>query len=173
MKEMNATPSLGFVEAINASTSRLFQFTGRSRRSEYWWTMLAVFLISVFLTPVMGFFFDLATIPLKFRRLHDAGRNGWWWGFGVILKVGFVVSIVFSVIKAAVNGDRLEGHEGWPRIAFLAKYGIWLLVISAYNVLLLIFYCMDSKEEANEYGDSPKYQTVPDEEDSNAGTDRQ
>lgn len=36
---MEVIPQLSFSEAFNSATSKIFQFTGRSRRSEYWWTM--------------------------------------------------------------------------------------------------------------------------------------
>lgn len=46
MSQIIASPQLGFSEALNASTSKIFQFTGRSRRSEFWWTQVLVFLVS-------------------------------------------------------------------------------------------------------------------------------
>lgn len=88
------TPSLSFSEALNKSTCKIFQFTGRSRRSEYWWTMLLVYLLNIVLTPFIGIFIDIATIPLTFRRLHDTGRSGWWWGICAILQVAFFISLL-------------------------------------------------------------------------------
>lgn len=71
-----ATPSLGFVEALNAATSKIFQMKGRSRRSEFWWTQLLVIISGILLTPIIGNILSLLTIPLKVRRLHDVGRSG-------------------------------------------------------------------------------------------------
>lgn len=76
---MEVIPQLSFSEAFNNVTSKIFQFTGRSRRSEYWWTMALVYLLNIILTPFLGVFLSIATIPLTFRRLHDTGRSGWWW----------------------------------------------------------------------------------------------
>ena len=44
MKKVTAKPQLGFGEAVKVAMSRLTDIKGRSRRSEYWWTLLA-FLI--------------------------------------------------------------------------------------------------------------------------------
>ena len=80
MEERIAIPSLGFSEAVNKAASDIFKFEGRSRRSEYWWSMVIVSLVGIVLTPLFGFVLNLLTIPLTFRRLHDTGRSGWWWG---------------------------------------------------------------------------------------------
>ena len=42
MKEFAAKPMLSLPEALKESTGNVFRFTGRARRSEYWWTMLVV-----------------------------------------------------------------------------------------------------------------------------------
>ena len=45
---MIATPSLTFSEATNKATNDIFKISGRSRRSEFWWTMGVVYLVNVF-----------------------------------------------------------------------------------------------------------------------------
>ena len=62
------TPTLSFSEAFNSATSKIFQFNGRARRSEYWWMMVLLLAVNVILTPFIGILVDLATIPLTFRR---------------------------------------------------------------------------------------------------------
>jgi len=99
-------------------------------------------------------------IPLSFRWLHDIGRSGWWYGFHIIKKVGFFVSIAFDVIMSLAYSDNLQGYESPMALAIVAKYGIWLVAIFAYQVLLIVFYCIDSEAEEKEYGESPKYQIV-------------
>ena len=83
--EKNALPQLKFGEAVKLAWSKATRFNGRSRRSEFWWTYLAVFLVTLIVSfiPIIGniisVLFGLAIIPLTFRRLHDTGRSGWWW----------------------------------------------------------------------------------------------
>ena len=94
---VTTTPSLGFVEALNASTKKIFQMKGRSRRSEFWWTQLLVIILTIFLTPIVGCILSLLTIPLKVRRLHDIGKSGWWLAINILLNV--FLFIVFCFYK--------------------------------------------------------------------------
>lgn len=48
MNNVTAKPQLSFGEAIKFASGRVTDFKGRSRRSEYWWFMLA-FLIGYFI----------------------------------------------------------------------------------------------------------------------------
>ncbi|MBA3671856.1 MAG: DUF805 domain-containing protein [Gemmatimonadaceae bacterium] len=82
-------------------------FTGRSRRSEYWWFVLINFVILVLLSfagpagasgyNLLTLFYSLAslvpTIAVSARRLHDIGRSGWWM---LVPIVGFVMMIFDS-----------------------------------------------------------------------------
>ena len=52
MEKLIAKPQLGFTEANQLVASRLTDFNGRSRRSEYWWTMLS-FIICIFLISML------------------------------------------------------------------------------------------------------------------------
>ena len=155
--EQTIIPQLSFSEAINASTSKIFQFTGRSRRSEYWWTMALVYVISIVLTP-LGLILALFTIPLTFRRLHDIGKSGWWYGCCLILKVLFLASLIYDIVMCYLNVDNMEGYEDQLGYTLLLKYGIWFLVIAIYQIILFIFMCFDSDQYENDYGISPKYQ---------------
>ena len=47
MKEL---PSLGFIEAVKLASSRILEFKGRSRRSEFWWWMLVVIITNWVIT---------------------------------------------------------------------------------------------------------------------------
>ncbi len=152
MKEL---PTLGFIDALNTATSKIFKFNGRARRSEFWWTQLIVYLVSLVLTPIVGGILSLLTIPLTFRRLHDTGRSGWWWGVGALLKVAFYICLIIDIIGASfVDFEYATTSQIW---SLVTKYGIMLIVIAAYSVVMLVFYCLDSDPEENKYGPSPKY----------------
>ena len=43
---MDFIKNLTFTEAIQLAVSRFFEFEGRSRRSEYWWVILALLVLS-------------------------------------------------------------------------------------------------------------------------------
>lgn len=77
-------PQLSIGEALKAACNKIFQFNGRSRRSEFWWTALVVLIINAITQDTISWLMYLLMIPITFRRLHDTGRSGWWWGAGII-----------------------------------------------------------------------------------------
>lgn len=154
-----ATPSLDIGAAISLFFNRIFSIQGRSRRSEFWWAMLMVFIINTFLIiPTFGIVTILLwfiTIPLKIRRLHDSGRSGWWLVAPAIVTV--VVSIVFLIQLIAIGGN----NENAMLMAFLGL-GVPTLILLilfelVFPLIMLIFFCMDSQMGDNKYGPSPKY----------------
>ena len=150
-------------EALKAAGNKIFQFTGRSRRSEYWWTFLAVFLANFVLTPFGAFVLSLLTIPLTFRRLHDTGRSGWWWGGLALLKVVLFVVFVYDVIRLGLYsiGSGIDGVG--VLFSLLWKYILLVLLVFVYKIVLIVMLCIDSDPEPNRYGVSPKYGAVADE----------
>ena len=42
-------PQLDFVTAVKLAIARIKDMEGRSRRSEFWWTMLALFIVNIIL----------------------------------------------------------------------------------------------------------------------------
>ena len=149
---MTETQPLGFSEALNASTKKIFQFSGRSRRSEYWWTMLVVYAVGL-VVPVLGWIGWLLAIPLTFRRLHDTGRSGWWWGAGAIIQGSLIVCILYDMFGIMV----LQNSMGTTPGMLVAKYLLWGLLVLAWKVILLVFLCTDGDAYENDYGESPKY----------------
>ena len=87
-------PSLSFTEAISTCFGKYANFSGRARRSEYWyWILFALLVVLVAsILDVMIFSSDFAGGPLYWitslglfiphiavaaRRLHDSERSGW------------------------------------------------------------------------------------------------
>ena len=161
---IKTTPSLEFSNAINLAASRIFVCKGRSRRSEFWWTQLLVYIATIALTPFVGSILRILTIPLTIRRLHDTGRSGWWWGFGAILKFAVVIFILYSIAKVALSGYDLATIDKdfnifEYEIYLVIKIIIGIIIVAVYDIVLLILCCIDSDKEENEYGQSPKYVT--------------
>jgi len=92
-------------------------FSGRARRSEYWFFALFSFLISLVLMILdvvagigfLGLLYSLATLlpglGVTIRRLHDTGRSGWWLLIGLV-PLGFIVLIVFAVQDSQPNANQ-------------------------------------------------------------------
>ncbi|HEU5271777.1 MAG TPA: DUF805 domain-containing protein [Jatrophihabitans sp.] len=99
---------MSFADAVRTVFSKYATFSGRARRSEFWWfTLFAAILYivvgiidAVAKNAVLGAIVALALIlpslAVTVRRLHDTGRSGWWILIGLIPFVGAIVLLVFE-----------------------------------------------------------------------------
>ena len=175
MEKLIAKPQLGFTEANQLVASRLTDFNGRSRRSEYWWTMLS-FLICVFLISkaLSAFLPDVlaSLIPAAWwfygygvtvRRLQDTGKSKWW----VIVSWAATFASTLYMYFSGLT-DTLASVNANPQAAMKVFTDPGLILIGLVNlvtfVAILVFCCLDSKPEPNKYGESPKYVLAKEEE---------
>ena len=89
-------------------------FTGRARRSEYWYFVLFNFIVSILIGLSLGVIAGLLNVPalvylvhlwslavfipslaVSVRRLHDIGRSGWWLLLSLIPLVGAIILIIW------------------------------------------------------------------------------
>ncbi len=175
MEKLIAKPQLGFTEANQLVASRLTDFNGRSRRSEYWWTMLSflicVFLISkalsAFLPDVLASLITAAcwfyVYGVTVRRLQDTGKSKWW----VIVSWAATFASTLYMYFSGLT-DTLASVNANPQAAMKVFTDPGLILIGLVNlvtfVAILIFCCLDSKPEPNKYGESPKYVLTKEEE---------
>ncbi|WP_394371178.1 DUF805 domain-containing protein [Staphylococcus delphini] len=178
------TPKVGFVEAFKLYWTNYVNFKGRSRRSEYWWVMLwhliimipALFLgvvlmfipilgwiVAVILFIAIGLYSLATTIPnlaLTVRRFHDVG-------FSMLIPIlSFIVGIIYNIASAFTQKETLFEDEATStnvsvvnEFAFLPSWvAFTLMAISIILSLVTLIVCLlDSKEQDNQYGPSPKY----------------
>jgi uncharacterized membrane protein YhaH (DUF805 family) len=108
---------MSFQDAVRVClTQKYVDFSGRARRSEYWYFALFVVIVSVVAgiidgilgtrdtisnTGLVGGIASLAlllpNLGVGVRRLHDTGRSGWWLLIGLVPLIGWIVLIVFFV----------------------------------------------------------------------------
>ena len=175
-----ARPRLKFNEAVKICWSKYGVFTGRARRSEYWWFCLFIFLLMLLplIFLIMGivigpsggenlFIAMLLSIPFLLgialvylvpllavttRRLHDTGRSGWW------IVVNFAVS-VFSLIIQGITIDEIVSVDGilsaTPK-GSLIVCGVNLINLGL-SITIFVFTLLDSHKRENKYGPSHKY----------------
>ena len=89
---------MNFQESIQACFTKYADFKGRASRSEYWWFVLFIVLVSLGTSMVghlLSGLFSLATllpsIAVATRRLHDTDRSGWWQLIALIPVVGWFI----------------------------------------------------------------------------------
>jgi uncharacterized membrane protein YhaH (DUF805 family) len=101
---------LSFVDAVRSALSKYATFSGRARRSEYWWFVLFNIVVSIvarlidsavssqsvgFVSIIVGLALFLPGLAVSVRRLHDIGKSGWWILFGLIPIIGVIMLIVW------------------------------------------------------------------------------
>ena len=108
---------MNMIEAVKAVFANYATFSGRARRSEYWWFVLFNLLVSAALAILFGgdgnianSLWSLATLlpslAVGARRLHDIDRTGWWLLIGFIPLIGLIVLIVFFASKGTPGPNR-------------------------------------------------------------------
>jgi uncharacterized membrane protein YhaH (DUF805 family) len=100
-----------FQDSVKVCLSKYTDFSGRATRSEYWWFVLFIVLVSAgtsLLSHILSGLFSLATLlpslAAATRRLRDTGRSGWWQLVCLVPVVGIVVLIVFLAQEGASEG---------------------------------------------------------------------
>ena len=144
-------------------------FSGRAKRSEYWWFVLFTILGQIFLSiidarlgliiygqailsSIFGLFVLIPGLAVCSRRLHDTNRSGW-------LQAPFYISLVgFYFMSERVaeyenKGLEIPQMEGW----------LWLfsfILLCGCGIVVNIIFCAqssvnDPELKYNKYGHEP------------------
>ena len=156
----NVIPQLDFGSALSLALKRIKETEGRSRRSEFWWTMLALVLVNIVLSfipvagPILSICVWLAAAPLMIRRLHDAG-------YGPVLVYIYLGLSVIMQILSLIAYFKIKNATTWSDVSAagsLATISLIVTVVDAIiGIILIVFWCQDSQPFVNQYGPSPKY----------------
>ena len=115
---------MSFVDAVRSGLTKYADFSGRARRSEYWWFILFMYVVMavpyalILMGDTMGTIglallaiamlgLVLPAIAVAVRRLHDTGRSGWWYLLGLVPFAGLVV--LWFVLQDSQAGDNAYG----------------------------------------------------------------
>lgn len=158
---------MGFGEAIRSCFGKYAVFSGRARRSEYWYFVLFGIIVSMVTNtvdaiingassgavpaPISGIASLALMLPqlsANVRRLHDTNRSGWWIGAFYLYLIG---AVIFGVALFAVSGSR--GFDDGRLIAGMVIFGLGAF---AYMVVLLVFTILPGTHGTNRFGPDPK-----------------
>lgn len=124
--QMQTIPSLTFSEGLKLGFINYAKFTGRSRRSEFFYFLIGVFVIQAFLSmtftfskgdpnedefflvfiPIIFFFITICPIlSLTVRRLHDIGYSGAFILIGLIPLFGICYLLYLASIDSEMNSN--------------------------------------------------------------------
>ena len=123
---------MSFVEAVRSVLVHYATFSGRARRSEFWWFALftvGVYFVAGILDTAIGitFFSVIALLGLivpglavSVRRLHDTDRSGWWYLISFV-PFGGLVMLVFCCLDSTPGENRFGPS---PKLPKAVGYGI-------------------------------------------------
>ena len=127
---------MSFGDAVQSVLSKYCCFSGRARRSEYWYFILFEMIVSAALTGVLSFIgarestvegltgllstaLLLPGLGVIWRRLHDIGKSGanYFWIF--VPLVGVILFLIWMCRDGdrgpnAYGPDPKDPGAGWP-----------------------------------------------------------
>lgn len=154
MPEKNPAYNVSFGEAFKRFWKNYANFSGRATRSEYWWWVLANFLITsvAALIPFLDIVWWLATLvpsfALGFRRMHDVGRSGAW----IFAPFAGVVFVLLGIGSAEAAGRETAAAQ-----ILVGLGGLGVLISVGFGIFVFVCTLLDSQPGKNEYGQSEKY----------------
>ncbi len=109
---------MSFGQAVSTVFSKYATFSGRARRSEYWWWYLFTILVTAiafildavlkintlggdggvkigWIYVIVSLALVIPTVAVTVRRLHDSGHSGWWWLAVFICGIGGIIILIF------------------------------------------------------------------------------
>ena len=99
---------MSFADAIKTCFNKYVDFSGRARRSEFWYWWLFTLVVDIVARAADGVADDgrligslaslallLPTIAVAVRRLHDSGRSGWWFLLVFAIVIGWIFLIIW------------------------------------------------------------------------------
>ena len=180
-------PMLSFKEAVKICWEKYSDFTGRARRSEYWWFCLfsTIVLLLPFIVLAICFASDstvigviaaiviciialaliVPSLSVQTRRLHDTGRSGWWIVWNIIASVVSSIAEIFAFglsnyMEAATTPSDIDmlGAIMDKSMPLFIVVGLLYLLNLGISLAIFVFSLFDSDVDENKYGPSPKYQ---------------
>ena len=154
-------------------------FSGRARRSEFWWFFLAQALLSYIMSTAvtMSSFKSLANIArsggelfgIAWDSMASVLKNPVWW-----LSIVVWLALLLPNIAAICRRLHDTGKSGWWQLLFygsillsyvmafirlrvLLLHTILSLVTLAAVIVMIVWLCKDSDPDPNKWGPSPKY----------------
>ncbi len=129
---------MGFGEAVKTCLSKYIDFSGRARRSEFWWFYLFLVLVSFvaalidqaigwqvvstadgetfaynpgWIQCLASLLLVLPWISVTVRRLHDRDATGWWWWLNVLCFLGPIILFFVFYIQSGTPGPNKYGPD--------------------------------------------------------------
>lgn len=142
MYSQNVKPSMSLGESLTSVFNKYATFTGRARRSEYWWFSGCYFVLQiVFNFASLGMLAGVMSGEISY---NDPS-------FSMFQTMSVILGLGLFLPALAVTVRRFHdiGKSGWNIL--------WAAIPLVGAIIVLVWMCQDSDVVANKYGESPKY----------------
>lgn len=142
---------MSFGAAVRTCLTKYAHFSGRARRSEYWWFYAFNMLVVALPSAVAAVLMVAGIAPNGDASWMETGDGGpgtaFWFGIALFGLVA-IVSLILLVPNYAVGCRRLHdrGISGWLQLIGLIPFG---------GIALLVLFVLPGHEESNGYGPVP------------------
>lgn len=165
-QNLKALPQLTFSEAVKKGLKDISKGNGRSRRSEFWWFMLAVWIVENIVSlltssiPLVATLVSIVFLVAKYnitrRRVMDSGHSPVW---VMLCYVANLVLIVYTYSSGMLDAMNTINPSTSEIMKYASSPLLWIpsLVTIITGIACFIFALQDSDPEENKYGVSPKY----------------
>ena len=154
---------MSFGEAIKSVFSKYATFSGRARRSEFWYFYLFILIVSVGLHIVaifvpsikyLSFIYSLGilvpNLAVSVRRLHDIGKSGltllWF-----LVPSFIIIMLLTLMVTVFTTSNNESGHS-----TFIILYLFFALILLALSIMFIVWMARDSQPGENKWGPNPK-----------------
>lgn len=164
MENVIKTPSMSFGEALKTCFKKYATFSGRARRSEFWWFSVLGWILSLASYGVIWWKMakldevqaQVAEVMFDEEKMAalTAQAESFDSTFYLLIGVIGVIGLLLLLPSLGVAVRRLHdtGKSGWWLLAMIIPIVNFVIAI-----ILLIYYLKDSDPKPNKYGPSPKY----------------
>lgn len=93
----------------------LFDIKGRATRLEYWglylFNVLMFFILSImpeFINAIYGLWLLIAFTTVSIRRMHDVGKSGWYYWWGILTGIGWL-RVIYRLLQPSLKSSNKWG----------------------------------------------------------------
>lgn len=159
-----ATPQMSFGESVKTCFKKYVDFSGRARRSEYWWFALLNYILYIAMYALTSWklgvkaaveaqAYEAVFDDTKMKELMAQAEScdAIFFPCAIILGI-LLLALLLPSLAALTRRIHDKGKSGWL---------VFLLIIPFVNfvmgIVFFIWTILDGDKEPNKYGPSPKY----------------
>jgi len=136
---------MNMIEAVKTCFSKYATFSGRAARSEFWWWILFLAIISTLLSVWMFGSIDWAAL-----ETDPSAMMGMFTGAAGILYMIFSLATIIPTLAVGCRRLHDTGKSGWWQLLWLAGIIPFAGIIAM--IVLIYFWVVKGQEGENKYG---------------------